>query len=162
MAQLIDPNELMYTKFEPVVLNHFIVYMEGIPSFMIKKIKSPSIEFGEVKLDHINVYQKFKGKGNWQDITMTLYQPIIPSGAQKVMEWIRTAHESTTGRDGYADFYKREITINSLGPIGDKVGEWIIHGAWVKNFDNIEFDWANDQHAELNITVAYDYAESKY
>ena len=58
--------------------------------------------------------------------TMTLYDPITPSGAQAVMEWIRLHHESVTGRDGYSDFYKKDLTINVLGPVGDIVSEWII------------------------------------
>jgi hypothetical protein len=42
------------------------------------------------------------------------------------MEWVRLHHESVTGRDGYSDFYKKEITFNSLGPVGDKVEEWTL------------------------------------
>ncbi len=39
------------------------------------------------------------------------------------MEWIRLGHESVTGRDGYSDFYKKDLTVNVLGPVGDKVEE---------------------------------------
>ena len=53
-----------------------------------------------VVLDHINVKRKLKGKGEWQDIEITLFDPIVPSGAQQVMEWVRTSHES----DGAFDF----------------------------------------------------------
>ena len=31
-----------------------------------------------------------------QDVEITLYDPIVPSGAQQVMEWVRTSHESLT------------------------------------------------------------------
>ena len=41
-------------------------------------------------------------------MTLGLYDPVTPSGAQAVMEWARLAHESVTGRDGYSDFYKKE------------------------------------------------------
>ena len=61
-------------------------------------------------------------------MTLNLYDPVTPSGAQAVMEWARLAHESVTGRDGYSDFYKKELTLNQLGPVGDIVGEWIIKG----------------------------------
>ena len=42
--------------------------------------------------------EKLKGKGEWQDVEITLYDPIVPSGAQQVMEWVRTSHESLTER----------------------------------------------------------------
>ncbi len=38
---------------------------------------------------------------------------------KSVMEWARLAYESVTGRAGYSDFYKKDITFNGLGPVGD-------------------------------------------
>ena len=162
MAQLIDASEIFYTSFEPRVQNRFIMYLNGIPSFIIKKIARPSVEFGEVLLEHINLKRKLKGKANWQDISLTLYDPIVPSGAQAVMEWIRTSHESVTGRDGYADFYKKDITINELGPVGDKVGEWVLKGAWAKTVNFGDMDWAVDTPVEIALTLAMDYAILNY
>ena len=82
----LDPNEIMFTAFEPKVQNRFIFYIDGIPSYLIKKAASPQIQFTDVKLDHINIYRKLKGKGEWQDMTLSLYDPIVPSGAQATME----------------------------------------------------------------------------
>ena len=36
MAELLDPTEIMFTAFEPKVANRFIMYIEGIPSYLIK------------------------------------------------------------------------------------------------------------------------------
>jgi hypothetical protein len=69
------------------------MYIDGIPSFMIKKVDRPSFANNEIVLDHINVYRKVKGKTRWNDITLELYDPITPSGAQVVMEWQRLGHE---------------------------------------------------------------------
>jgi hypothetical protein len=80
-------------------------------------------------LNHINVQRFVKGKTTWGTIALTLYDAITPSGAQSVMEWVRLHHESVTGRDGYSDFYKKDLTVNILGPVGDIVSEWIIKGA---------------------------------
>ena len=81
---VLDPNEIFYTAFEPKVQNRFIMYIDGIPSYLIKKAASPQVSFGDIKLDHINVYRKLKGKAEWADIAMDLYDPITPSGAQAV------------------------------------------------------------------------------
>ena len=159
---LIDPNELMYTAFEPKVQNRFIMYIDGIPTYMIKKASSPNVQFTDVKLDHINVYRKLKGKAEWQDMSLSLYDPIAPSGAQAVMEWIRLSHESITGRDGYSDFYKKNVTLNILGPVGDIVGEWVIRGAYVKSANFGEYDWSNDQYITIEMTIAMDYCELNF
>jgi hypothetical protein len=157
MAQLLDPTEIFFTAFEPKVANRFIMYVEGIPSYIIKAAGRPGIDQGELVLDHINIERKLKGKSRWQDVTITLYDPIVPSGAQAVMEWVRLHHESVTGRDGYSDFYKKDLTLDILGPVGDVVGEWIIKGAYCKTATFGEYDWANDAAINLSVTIAMDY-----
>ena len=99
---VLNPNEIMFTAFEPKVQNRFILYVDGIPSYLIKKASAPGFEAGEIILDHMNVYRKVKGKVRWNDMTLELYDPVVPSGAQAVMEWARLAHESVTGQIGRA------------------------------------------------------------
>ena len=50
MATL-DPSEIMFTPFEPKVKNRFIMYIEGVPAYLVKTAKRPSIEFEEITLD---------------------------------------------------------------------------------------------------------------
>ena len=128
MAEVLEFNEMFYTNFEPKMKNRFIMNIDGIDSYLIKTANRPTISFEPVTLDHINVKRKLKGKGEWQDVEITLYDPIVPSGAQQVMEWVRTSHESLTGRDGYADFYKKDVNFFMLGPVGDKIEQWTLKG----------------------------------
>ena len=95
-------------------------------------------------------------------MNIELYDPIAPSGAQAVMEWARLAHESVTGRDGYSDFYKKDLRFDVLGPVGDVVGEWIIKGAYVKEANFGEYDWSNDQYITIALTIAMDYCILNY
>ena len=119
----------------------------------------PQITFEEIELNHINVKRYLKGKGTWEPLEITLYDPIVPSGAQAVMEWVRLHHESVTGRDGYSDFYKKEIKFNLLGPVGDKVEEWVLHGAFIQtaNFNDLDFANGTDV-ADISLTLRYDFA----
>ena len=163
MPEILDPSEIMFQSWEPKQVNRFFMYIEGIPSFIIKAAGRPQLTSTVTTLDHINVDRKVKGKSRWQDITITLYDPIVPSGAQAIMEWIRLGHESVTGRDGYSDFYKKDITFNSLGPVGDKVEEWVLKGAWCSDVNFNEMDWANDGEAvTITVTITYDYAILNY
>ena len=140
------------------VKNRFIMYVDGIPSYTIKKIGAVGLSMNEIKLNHINVYRKIKGKAEWKDIEMTLFDPITPSGAQAVMEWVRLHHESVTGRDGYSDFYKKDVTVNVLGPVGDIVSEWIIKGAFIKDASFGDYSWDDENAAqELTVNLGMDY-----
>ena len=89
MPDLLDPSEIMFTPFEPKTKNRYVMYIEGIPSYLIKAANRPSIQFDTIELDHINVKRYVKGKGAWQTIDITLYDPDVPSAAQAVMEWDR-------------------------------------------------------------------------
>lgn len=157
MAELLDSNEIFFTSFEPKVQNRFIMYIDGIPAYMIKAISRPTINNNVVTLDHINLKRYIKGKSEWNTIEITLYDPIVPSAAQATMEWVRLAHESVTGRNGYADFYKKDVTINVLGPVGDKVEEWTLKGAFPETVNFNSMDWATADPLMVNITLRMDY-----
>ena len=150
-------NDMFFTAFEPKLQNRFLMKIDGIPAYLIKKISRPTIEMSEIVLDHINTKRKIKGKANWTPITVNLYDPVTPSGAQAVMEWVRLHHESVTGRDGYSDFYKKDIDIETLGPVGDVVENWILKGAFVTNASFGDMDWTSDTPVEISITMAMDY-----
>ena len=159
---VLDPNEIMFKAFEPKVQNRFVMLIDNIPSFMVKNVKAPTFTDNVIKLDHINSYRKIRGKREWDDMTMTLYDPVTPSGAQAVMEWARQGYESVTGRAGYSDFYKKDLTLNILGPVGDIVGEWVIKGGFVTTADFGDYDWANSEVVDVSLTVAMDYCILNY
>ena len=162
MAELIDANDIMFTPFEPKVQHRYVFNIDGIPAYTIKAANRPSISFEEIQLNHMNVKRKIKGKANWDNVTAELYDPVTPSGAQAVMEWVRLSHESVTGRDGYSDFYKKDIRIKTLGPVGDVVEEWILKGAYCQNANFGDMDWTSETPANINITVVMDYAILNY
>ena len=137
---VLDANEIMFRAFEPKVQNRFLLNIDTIPAYLVKNVKAPTFSDNSIKLDHINSYRKIRGKREWEDITMTLYDPITPSGAQAVMDWARLSYESVTGRAGYSDFYKKDLTLNILGPVGDVIGEWVIVGAFLVNGDFGQYD----------------------
>ena len=160
---ILNSSEIFFTAFEPKQANRFILYMDGVPSYIVKGVNAITVTQGEVPLNHINVQRKVKGKTVWGNIQMTLFDPITPSGAQSVMEWVRLHHESVTGRDGYSDFYKKQLGIQVLGPVGDVVSEWVIVGAFIKSAEFGEYNWDNDTAAQnLTVTLGMDYCVLNY
>ena len=162
MAELLEPQDIMFTPFEPKMKNRFIMQIDGINAYMIRTMNRPSIESEEVMLEHMNVTRYVKGKSRWQPIDITLYDPVVPSAAQQVMEWVRLHHESVTGRDGYADFYKKDITFNLLDPVGSTVEEWVLKGTYIQSANFGDMDFASSDPAEITLTLKYDYAILKF
>ena len=162
MAEVLEFDKMFYTNFEPKMKNRYILNVDGIDSYLIKTANRPTIQFETIVMDHINIKRKLQGKGDWQDISITLYDPIVPSGAQQVMEWVRLGHESITGRRGYADFYKKDIQIYSLGPVGDKIEQWTLKGAFIVSATFGDLDWASNDPQSIELSLAYDYALLEY
>ena len=95
-----------------------------VPSFLI--METLMSYWGKI-LKILKPTEKYvKGKSKWQPIELTLYDPVVPSAAQQVMEWVRTHFESVSGRGGYADFYKRDCQLKLLDPVGTVVELWDI------------------------------------
>ena len=157
MANIVAENEMFFNSFEPKMQNRFLMYIDGVPAYMVKAAARPSLRQEAKQIPHINLVRFIKGRSIWQPIAVTLYDAIVPSGAQAVMEWIRLGHESVTGRDGYADFYKKDLVFNVLGPVGDKVEEWIGKGCFITDANFGDMDWNNDDVMQIQITIQADY-----
>jgi hypothetical protein len=160
---VLDPNEIFFTAFEPKQQNRFLMLVDGVPSYFIKGVGAISLTQGEVVLNHINVYRKVKGKTTWGNVQLTLHDPVSPSGTQTIMEWVRLHHESVTGRDGYSDFYKKDVTLNILGPVGDIVSEWVLKGCFIVDANFGDYNWDNENAAQnITMTLAPDYCVLNY
>jgi hypothetical protein len=146
-------------SWEPKYQHKFIMsILDGIPGFLIKTSAKPSLTNGEVVLDHINVKRKLKGKSSWNSIAITMYDAIMPSGAQAIMDWVRLHHESATGRDGYASMYKKDILLRQLSPLGEVIEEWQIKGAYLSEVNFGSLDWSAEDVVMIDATLNYDWA----
>ena len=162
MPDILEFEKMFFKNWEPKLSNRFIMEINGIDSFLIKTASRPTFTSEPVELDHINLKRKIKGKSTWDDVNITLYDPIVPSGAQQVMDWVRQSHESLTGRDGYAAFYKKDCNFYTLGPVGDKIEMWTLKGAFITSANFGDMDWSGNDPVSIELTLSYDYAILEY
>jgi len=69
---ILNPNEIFFTSFEPKQTNRFILYMDGVPSYLVKGVGAVSLTQTAVALNHINVQRYVKGKTKWNTIQFTM------------------------------------------------------------------------------------------
>jgi len=125
----------------------------------LRKAARPTIKFAEQKVDYLNTYRFYAGKGEWDPIEIESNDPIVPSAAQKYMEWVRLQYETATGRAGYAAVYKKDVTLKMLGPAGTTVEQWDLKGAFLNNVNFHELDYANQSEVVIiTATLRYDAA----
>jgi hypothetical protein len=162
MAELLDVADMLPENFQPLMKYQFLLAIEGIDSFLCKSTALPQVTFEEVEIPWINTTRYVAGKGKFNEIQITLHNPVAPAGAQQVMEWIRLCYESVSGRAGFADYYKRDIQIKILDPVGVVVSLWDIKGAFIKEANFGEANYGNSEPMEISITVRYDNAVLQY
>lgn len=158
-------HNLRWTPFEPKMQNRFLFFLDpaGPPSYLVRTAQRPTFNMDPVLVDFINVQRKFKGKATWNNISITLYDPITPVGAQAVEAWIRNHHHnSITGKEGYAQDYKRDLRFDAVGADGEVIETWKLAGAFIANVNYGDFDWATSDPVQITIELAYDYAVLEY
>ena len=162
MAETLSVTEMIPNKFEPKRKNRWGFAIEGIDAFILKSASRPTFNIGEQEINFINAKRYIAGKMTFDTMSVTLHDPIAPSGAQQVMEWIRTHYESVSGRAGYADFYKRDCQIKMLDPVGTVVELWDIKGAFLTsaNFGDLSYD--GEDPADISLSIRFDNCVLQY
>jgi hypothetical protein len=163
MAETLSVTEMLPNKFEAKRKFRWVLMVEGIDAFLVKSTDRPSFSIAEEMIPFINSKRYIAGRLTFNTISMNLHDPIAPSGAQQVMEWIRTHAESVSGRAGYADFYKRDLQLKLLDPVGTVVELWDIKGCFITdaNFGNL--DYSDDSGLmDISLTIRFDNCVLQY
>ena len=158
MAETLSVTDMLPNKFESKRKHRWILAIEGIDAFLIKKAGRPGFTMGSKEIPWINTQRYISGKLKFDTMSVELHDPIAPAGSQQVMEWIRTHHESVSGRSGYADFYKRDIQLKMLDPIGTVVELWDIKGALIESAKFGDVDYGSDDVSTISLTIRFDNA----
>jgi hypothetical protein len=162
MADTLSVSEMLPNKFEPKRKFRWVFAIEGVDSFLMKTAARPTISTSEQEINFINSKRYVAGKTTFGTIGVTLYDPIAPSGAQQVMEWIRTHFESVSGRSGYADFYKRDCQLKMLDPVGTVVELWDLKGCFLTEANFGELDYGTEEPTEISLTLRFDNCVLQY
>jgi len=163
MAETLSVTEMLPNKFETKRKFRWVLMLEGIDAFLVKSTNRPSFTIADETLNFINSKRYIAGRLTFGTISMVLHDPIAPSGAQQVMEWIRTHAESVSGRAGYADFYKRDLQLKLLDPIGTVVELWDMKGCFLTSADYGSLDYSDDSASmDITLTIRFDNCVLQY
>jgi hypothetical protein len=157
MAELLDVTQMIAPAMQNKTQNKFHVEWEGLDAFTVKSFQRPTINSGEVVIDYLNTKRYFKGKTEFQPVTLVLNDYIDPSSAQKMMEWLRLCYEFISGREGYKDLYvARGLKLKVLDPPGAVIEEWDFINAFPTSVDFGPLDYASAETLNITVSLRYD------
>ena len=162
MAETLSVQDMLPNKFEPKRKNRWIFALEGIDSYLIKTASRPSISIEEQTISYMNSKRYMAGLATFEALSLTLYDPIAPSGAQQVMEWVRTHFESVSGRSGYADFYKRDCQLKLVDPVGTVIELWDIKGCFLTSAGFGDVSYEDGGMMEISLSLRFDNCVLQY
>ena len=162
MSEILTTAELLASTAEPKRKFRWVIGIAGIDGFTAVSTKRPSGGFGETTIDFVNTKRYLSGKFTPEMMDLTLWDPIAPSAAQKIMEWVRLNYEIVTGRMGYSDFYKKDLSLKLLDPPGGVAESWSVKGAWIKSFDMGDLQYNSEDIVSAKLQIRYDTAVLLY
>ena len=122
------------THFEPMRTNRFLVTFPesfNISPYFVRMVSRPTMIVSQ------------HGLHEWEDIDITLYDPISPSMSQNIFQLMSS------------DLITQPMTflIQMLDPTGVVVSEWLIWGR-VSSIDYGMLDYSDDSLTEIKMTIS--------
>lgn len=155
----------MPLEYEPLRKNRFLIRFPsdlGIQEWWVASGVRPNITINETEIPFLNTSTWVAGRYIWEQINVTLRDPIGPSASQAVMEWVRLHAESVNGRMGYAVAYKRDIQIEMLDPTGVTVSLWICKNCQINTSNFGDLSYEDDSLSTIELTIRPQYCILAY
>lgn len=156
--ETLDVTSMLANQFEPKRKNRWIIAIEGVDAFLLKSTARPTATTEEVEIPWINATRYVAGKTKWNTLSITMHDPIAPSGAQQMTEWLRLVYDNVSGRAGYADFYKRNLQLKMLDPVGTVIELWDIVGVFPTEINFGDLTYEDGTPIEISCTLRFDTA----
>ena len=158
------------TGSEPKRAYRWILDIDGIEAYTIKKVSKPSFTISESSHQFLNHTYYYPGRTEWSTVSFTLVDPVNPDMAAKLLEVIKASGyqpidnvpdsgaelKTMNKRDSLAAL--KEPKIQQLNEDGKVVETWTLHNAWIKDVKFGELDYSTDDMIEIQVELRYDYA----
>tara|TARA_R110002020_G_scaffold15902_2_gene56624 strand:+ start:540 stop:1085 length:546 start_codon:yes stop_codon:yes gene_type:complete len=160
---------------EPKRKFKFILNIAGIPAYVVKTTDRPTVTVGEAKHEFLVHDFKYPGRVTWNDINITLVDPIDPDVSKKLLEIVRNAgyvypsdfspspsdpnyQRKSLGKSSFIDQIG-QVSIDTINTTGDTLESWKLNNVWIKSVAYNQMSYSDEGLIELQLTITYDWAE---
>jgi hypothetical protein len=147
----------------------FVLAMGNIPIWTVKTANKPKANISTVEHQFINHTFKYPGRVTWDNITVSLVDPIEPDLAKSFINALRdSGYEYPVNPNLRGSISKERSVLNGLGGIsiqqinseGTPIETWALKNPWIVSIDfGGALDYSADEMNEITVEIAYDWAE---
>jgi len=134
-----------------------------------KTVDTPSYTVTDVTHSFFDNEYKFPGRVQWQDVNMTLVDPISPNAVQLTNQIILDSGYSIKGAQEFGlnptSITKRganaafgTVVIDIFAGNGDVVESWTMYNPFITSVKFSTLDYSNDDMRTIDLTWKYDWA----
>jgi len=163
-------------SIEPKRQFRWLLYIAGMPQFIVKDVKKPSFTVASTPHDFINYKFHYPGRVEWQDITVTIVDPVQPDSTASLVnileaagyvlpdEYTSQANEPRTiSKQSFVDAMGGQIQLVQFGANTGAQEEnvlekWTINNPFLTNVDFGNLSYASDELVNISMTIKYDWA----
>lgn len=162
--------ELQAGTKDPKRKYRFKIIFTGLGDGIIwyaKTVKKPSYNITQAEHTFLNHKYYFPGKVEWQEVSMTLVDPVSPGAVAQTNAIIRSAGYKPPGNSseletiskGKASAAMGSIKIIQIDAEGNHIEEWALKNPSIMSVDFGELSYEDDGLLDIQIGLRYDWAE---
>jgi len=150
---------------EPKRAYRFILLIDGLPQWIIKDVTKPKFDIEVTEHKYLNHTFKFPATQKFEDITVTLVDPVAPDASHRLMTALfDSGYRYPENRDVRMTLSKSRavhalgnVAIQQIGADGETIEEWTLVNGWIKSVDFGKLAYAENEMVNISLTIAYDY-----
>jgi len=152
---------------EPKRSYRWVLYLGGMPTWIIKTVKKPSFTVTESPHQYLNHTFYYPARVQWNTIEITLADPVDPDASDSMLarlfaagyEYPLDSATTTTVSKIKSIEALGEIKIVQLGAEGEDIETWTLTNSFITAVDFGALDYASDEMVNISLTIRYDWAE---
>jgi len=154
-------------KSDPKRRFRFTLGIGNIPVWTVKTATKPKANVSVVEHQFINHTFKYPGRVTWDNISVTLVDPVTPDLAKAFIEKLKGSGYEYPINGNVRGSMSKEKAVGSLGSIrisqidanGDPIEEWDLQAPFLTSIDfGGNLDYTADEMNEITLEIAYDWA----
>ena len=163
-------------SIEPKRQFRWLLYIAGMPQFIVKNVKKPSFSVGETMHEFLNYKFYYPGRVDWSTIDVTIVDPVQPDSTASLVKILEAAgyvlpdkftsqanEPRTISKKAFVDAMGGQIQLVQFGAnTGDQqenvLEKWTINNPFLTNVDFGSLDYGSDELVDISMTIRYDWA----
>lgn len=163
-------------SIEPKRQFRWLLYIAGMPQFIVKNVKKPSFSVSETQHDFLNYKFYYPGRVEWSTIDVTIVDPVQPDSTASLVKVLEAAgyvlpdkftsqanEPRTISKKAFVDGLGGQIQLVQFGANTGAQQEnvlekWTLNNPFLTNVDFGNLDYSSDELVDISMTIRYDWA----